>query len=390
MSEEKRLKVLFITAWYPTKEHPIEGIFVREHARAVRLYDDVVVLHCAGPDQGLSKLWRLELESDASLTQGIPTYRVWYRRSRLPKVSYLGYLLSSLWAFATVVKGGFRPNVIHGHIYQAGVPAVLIGRMFRIPVIISEHYSAFPRHLLSRRELLKARLAFTSADLVLPVSYALKNGIEHCGIRAKFEVVPNVVDVSLFHPPASRNSAHALKRILFVGLLDTTHIKGVPDLLQALARLREERNDWHLDIVGDGPARDEYERQVLELGLAGKVTFHGIKSKEDVAEFMRQADFFALPSLWDNLPCAAIEAVASGLPIVATCAGGIPEIVKDTEMGFLVPPGNVVELSKAMVRMIECLNEFDRCAIAEEARNRYGFESVGGLMHSIYAKYGGG
>jgi len=59
-----RLQVLFITAWYPTKEHPVWGVFVREHAKAVRLYDDVAVLHGAGVDPNLQRLWRVEQETD--------------------------------------------------------------------------------------------------------------------------------------------------------------------------------------------------------------------------------------------------------------------------------------------------------------------------------------
>jgi hypothetical protein len=83
----KRLKVLFITAWYPTREVPVQGVFGREHAKAVQLYDDVVVLHLAGSDPTLRTMWRIEQEANETLTEGIPTYRVWHRRFPVPKLS---------------------------------------------------------------------------------------------------------------------------------------------------------------------------------------------------------------------------------------------------------------------------------------------------------------
>ncbi|MCW5859972.1 MAG: hypothetical protein KIS63_16865, partial [Caldilineales bacterium] len=75
----KRLRVLFLSHWYPTAENPVAGVFVREHARAAALNDEVCVLHGAGPKQGMAGFWQMEEERDPALTAGIPTYRVWHR-----------------------------------------------------------------------------------------------------------------------------------------------------------------------------------------------------------------------------------------------------------------------------------------------------------------------
>jgi glycosyltransferase involved in cell wall biosynthesis len=136
--------------------------------------------------------------------------------------------------------------------------------------------------------------------------------------------------------------------------------------------------------VGDGAARAEYEQLVEDLELADKVTFHGLKSKGEVAELMRQADLFVLPSLWENLPCVLIEAIATGLPIVSTLVGGIPEMV-DEETGRLVPAGEVLKLSTAIAGMLESLHTFDRHVITQKAR-QYSPEVVGRLLDSIYRR----
>jgi glycosyltransferase involved in cell wall biosynthesis len=383
MTDDKRLKVVFITAWYPTREQRVGGVFVREHAKAVRLYDDVVVLHCAGSDPKLKGLWRLEEETDESLTEGIPTYRVWFRPLPIPKASYFIYLWSVFRVFRHITAHSFRPHIIHAHIYDAGVPAVLIGRLYHIPVVISEHYTGFPRRLLSQTSILKARFAFSWAKLVLPVSRALQGGIEGYGIHARFQVVPNVVDTSLFFPRTDKPSEDTQKRILFVGLLDSSHKKGVPYLLQALAQLRQERDDWHLDIVGDGPVRAEYEQLARKLGIAKKVTFHGLKSKQEVAEFMRHADLFVLPSVYETFSVVAAEALATGTPVLATRCGGPEEFVAEN-VGMIVPPGDSEALYKGLNYMLDHLECYSRSEISSYAAERFSPERIGKQLHTVY------
>jgi len=378
----ERLKVLFVTNWYPTREHPVEGVFVQEHAKAVQLYDDVKVLHCAGPDPSLKRLCRIEEETDLGFAEGIPTLRVWYRRIPIPKIWYSVYFWSIFKTFRHIISEGFRPDIIHAHVYEAGAPSVLIAKLYRIPAVVTEHFTGFPRKLIRGMHTWTAQFAFERADLVMPVSKSLQKAIEEYGINARFEVVPNVVDTKLFNPGPYPQLDNQLKRLLFVGMLGPSHKKGVPYLLTSLSMLRQLRDDWLLDIVGEGPAREEYERMAEDLGLHDKIVFHGLKTKQEISEFMRQADIFVLPSLWENLPCVLIEAMASGLPIVSTLVGGIPELIDDG-IGILIPPGDADKLLHAIVQMMESLNRFDRRAIAQTAI-QYSPESVGGMIHSIY------
>ena len=120
----------------------------------------------------------------------------------------------------------------------------------------------------------------------------------------------------------------------------------------------------------------------MAIGLDDKVVFHGLKTKGEVAEFMRNADLFVLPSPWENMPCVLIEAMASGLPIVSTLTGGIPEIVHEG-VGILVPPEDAARLSDALAQMLSSLHEFDRLTVAQNAL-AYSSESIGELIHSIY------
>jgi glycosyltransferase involved in cell wall biosynthesis len=380
----KPLKVLFITSGYPTKEEPSACVFIREHAKAVQIYNDVSVLHFVGPDKDLKRLWRMKVETDVSLTEGIPTYRVFYRQMPFLRFSY-NFILpwSLLKAFWRFCAENFHPDIIHAHFHSIGVLAVFLGSLFRFPVIITEHFSGFPRGALSFRQVLNAHVAFRSADVVLPVSNALKEAIESYGIHANFRVVPNAVNTRLFFPMCNCSKKNDLKRLLFVGGL--VSVKGLYYLIDALSELKQKRSDWYLDIVGNGPARVDYERLVGNLGLSDKITFHGYKPKEVVAEFMRQADIFVLPSLWENLPCVAVEAMASGLPILSTRTGGIPEIV-DEERGILVPPKDTSALSEGLDYMMGHYTEYNPEDSARYARDRFSRETVGRILNDVYHK----
>ena len=414
MNGQKRLKVLFLHGECPPDVNPLAGIFVREHARAACLWNDIVVLY-AYPDPARDRrnLPRVsEVRED-----GIRTIRVryggivfsWWRKitrrknghvalseanSRtagykrllaIPRVAIadLIYYWSILWAFRRLVRQGWRPDVIHAHVYSAGVPAAILKRLYQIPVLVTEHSSAFPRHLLTGTERLKARFAMNRAEMVLPVSDYLRVHIESYGVKSEFRVVPNVVDTEVFYPVPQYNeeAAQGHKRLLFVGNLIA--VKGLPYLLEALGQIRQKRQDYGLDVVGDGASRSEYEELASRLGLDGIVRFHGAKPREQVAQFMRECAFLVQPSLQETFGVVYIEAMACGKPVIATSAGGPKEFV-DEDVGVLVPPEDTGALRDAIEYMLDNHQRYSCEKIARHARERFSYEAVGRMLDEVY------
>jgi glycosyltransferase involved in cell wall biosynthesis len=381
----ERLKVLFITPWYPTQESPVSGVFIQEHAKAVQLYDDIVVFHTQR-QAGLQKLWHIEPELDNSLSVRLPTYRLFHRQAKLPNLSFfleLGSLVSGL---RRLQGQGFRPDVIHAHTYTAGTVAVLLAKWLRVPAIVTEHSTEFPRKLVRGAGVWRARMAFSQAAIVLPVSMALQRAIEAYGIHAQFQIVPNVVDSTLFYSALPRANG-AMKRLLTVTMLDLSHKKGIPDLLNALARLQTQRTDWCLDIVGDGPARAGYERMVDDLNLTNRVKFQGAIPKSEVAQFMQQAHLFVLPSRFETFSVVTAEALAAGLPVLVTRCGG-PEEFVSAEVGMTVPVEDVAALQSALNTMLDALDEYVPARIVEYATVRFSPQVVGAILHDIYLQTG--
>lgn len=376
------IRVLFLTPWYPTPVDPSWGIFVREHARAAARHCEVEVLHSMGPAALPGPHWTLEQEHDPELTAGLTTYRTSSRGNASAAVAYATYIYGLFRAVLAIGQRGFRPDILHAHGYDPGYPAAWIGRVLRTPLVITEHYSAFPLGTLTRRQLRRARRAFGRAEKVLPVSLALETAIRRHGIDASFEVVPNAVDSSVFFPASADGDGEGLHRFLFVGRLDP--IKGLPTLLEAAAGLRSAPRGWRLDLVGDGPARAALQEQAAALSITDRVTFHGQQPKRVIAELMRSAASLVLPSQWENAPCVVIEAAACGLPVIATRVGGIPELV-DEEVGELVSPGSVPELRQALQRSLDGAVTYDRAAIARRGR-AFDLEAVGSRLHAIYRR----
>jgi glycosyltransferase involved in cell wall biosynthesis len=361
-------------------------VFVREHAKAVRdAGHRVVVLHLAGPRPKLDAgVWTMEEESDPSLSEGIAAHHVFHRRVGVRGASYPLYMWSAIRAYRRIRANGFRPDVIHAHVYGAGVPAATIAARSRVPLVVTEHYSGVAQRSLSRVEARKARYAYDHAARVLPVSHFLEEAIRSYGVNARCEVVPNVVDASLFFPPdPNSREAKTVSRLLFVGSLEPQQYKGFPTLLRALENLRGRRRDWQLDVIGDGPERSPYEAAAGALDLRESVTFHGSQPKAVVAKMMRAADLLVLPSRVETFGTAIAEGLASGLPVVATTAGAIPELV-DQGGGKLVPPDDPVALATALDETLHELGAFDRRAIADAARARYGVAAVGSQLSRIY------
>ena len=125
--------------------------------------------------------------------------------------------------------------MVHAHVYSAGLPALLLGRLSRAPVVVTEHYTGFQRGVVTGYERLLARVAFERADLVAPVSEELAGHLREIAPRARMRVMPNVVDTEAFTPSPRETRRRDGARLLTVGAL--AEKKGHAYLLDALAQL---------------------------------------------------------------------------------------------------------------------------------------------------------
>lgn len=364
------MRILVTSDWYPDDAEDPAGSFVRNQALAVAKRHEVAVLHLASP-VGRRARPRLTEEQDGSL----PTMRV--QRPAGPPLT-AGNLAATAGALRRLRARGFEPDLIHAHEVGAAFAAVRAGGLRHRPVVVSVHFSGFALgkvHGISAR---LARTAFARADVVCPVSHSLRQRMEQAGWPGRFRVVPNVVDVDRFVPG---DPAVGVPRIAVVAAL--TPVKGIEQLVEAAGVLARDGTSFCIDLVGDGELRNALSRRIRELGLLDRVVLHGRLPPDEVAAIMRRASFAVVPSVWETFSVVLSEAMACGLPVVATAVGALPERV-DERNGILVEPGDPACLADGIARMLRHHRSYDRASIAAAVRDQLSPEAVATAWDAIY------
>jgi glycosyltransferase involved in cell wall biosynthesis len=198
-----------------------------------------------------------------------------------------------------------------------------------------------------------------AAARVLVLSESWRRFVAEIAPRAETAVVPNYVDV----PDGAALRARPAREILFLGLIGER--KGVFDLLPAFAAARAANGALELTIGGNGAigrARSEAQR----LGVADHVDLRGWVGAQEREALLTRADIFALPSRNEGLPMSVLEAMARGLPVIATPVGGVPELIEDGVNGLLVPPADPDALARAILKLAD--DQEGRAALGRAAR----------------------
>jgi len=258
-----------------------------------------------------------------------------------------------------------RPHILHTHTAKAGaigrIAALLAGRR-RPPIVVHTFHGHVLRGYFGRfrtgvfRWL--ERLLAPIADALIAVSPEVRDDLVALGVApaSKFAVIRLGIrlDDRVAAGYAAREDTRRVMGIadgrFVVGWIGRmTGVKRADDVLRAFKLLREGEVDACLCMVGDGPDRARVEALADELGVVRDCLFPGYQ--EQVGPFFAAFDVFVLPSGNEGTPVTAIEALASGRPVVATRVGGVPDVVRDGEDGFLVEPGAVEELAERLARL---------------------------------------
>ncbi len=197
------------------------------------------------------------------------------------------------------------------------------------------------------------------ADRVLAPSRQTAREIERDYRISGVAVLPNVTGAGRLPSEEPRdNRAKVPGRLLFVGRLRVR--KGVEVLLHALRDLARNHPEVQLRIVGDGEHRSRLEALAGDLGLGERVEFRGACPPSEIPRWMGTAQALVVPSIYEGMPLVILEAMAAGLPVVASRVSGIPEVVGHGETGWLVPPEDVRALAEALTEVLEDPREAHR------------------------------
>ena len=294
---------------------------------------------------------------------------------RCPPHELLSFAVASLPAALKSVKRN-RPDAVLAFFgFPCGPAAWAVRKRFAIPYVLSLRNADVPRPELSESRLFQApmkwlvRRLWRRADGLVSVSAGLRDEVLKLEPDLDVRVIPNGVDTQRFRPseePKRREWSirHPL-RILYVGRLRS--FKGLQDLMDALPMVQR-AVPVRVDLVGDGPYKEKLEDQLQKLALQNVVRFRGRLPRDEMPQVYREADLLVLPSYAEGMPNAILEALASGLPVVATNIEGSRELVRSGVEGELIPTHSPEALARAIMALASNPEKLSRCGAAARQR----------------------
>ncbi len=362
------MRILYVSTLYPNRCEPTRATYSRSLVEAFRTIGhevEVIAPLICVPGERL-----LRGGGMPPLREEIGGVTVWhppfYRTPGCLIHWHHHYYRLSVRSCFRRVTASFRPDhVIAGFAYPDGTAVGALCLEAGLPYSVQVRGSDFH---VRRRQPRFAPILFDTlarAPLIVCSGQSLAQAMADAGVEAaKIVSYRNGVDQARFHPPDTP-PAHAPRTALFVGNL--YEVKGVDRLVPAWQRLRDTHPDreWRLDIVGHGPMRTDLEREIAAADLQDTITLSGPLPHDAVAQRLRDAHCLILPSRSEGMPNVVVEALASGLPVVATRVGEVPLLLDDGINGAIVEPDAddlVGDLAHALSRVLD--QPWDRQAIA--------------------------
>jgi glycosyltransferase involved in cell wall biosynthesis len=320
---------------------------------------------------------------DEGLPKGLPNFDIkcgfYVHRIAWPKIRIVGVLIFWLKIFFEIRI--INPDIVQVQSLGIGIPAWLSRKILKIPFIIwgrgGDVYQ--PSYYIR----MTSGLILRDADAIIALTEDMRIKLKEISSREIF-VVPNGIDLDQFNNMFSNVlKEEDFKKIICVGRFHP--IKGHQYLIKAMKRVHDEIADAVLILIGDGEERERLEALSIKLDIQKSVQFTGEVPHEQIHSHMHQADIFVLPSISEGFPSVILEAMACGLPIVASRVGGIPDIITNDTNGYLVEVKDSNDLANKMIILLQ--DDVLRKKISDNNRllvKKYSWENVIFELEKIY------
>lgn len=348
---------------FPSETSPISGIFIKEQLKEIKKLCSVSAVISPVPWLYSRKGKRKEEE-----WEGIKVYRPGF--FMLPKLTiYLNgfFYFISVYLFLRRMKGLINFDLVHVHFaYPAGFAGALLGKILKKRIILTVRgtdINYFTENTILR---ILIKYSLNNVDGIIAVSESLKKKVVSLGIgENKISVIPNGVDLSHFKPIPKEIARKQVglsnndKIILYVGAFE--EVKGLSYLVSAFKQVCNDAdkigpndiNNLKLVLIGEGSLYNKIYNMILDYGIEKSVLLKKYISHKEIPLWMNSCDVLCLTSLNEGRPNVLYEAVACGVPVVATNVGGVSEIIISNELGELVLPKSVNDIKDALIRVLK-------------------------------------
>ncbi len=369
-----------------TDKEPLAGIFQFQQANALRLAGIKVGILSVGYIGRRYTLIRYKYEK-YQIINGIPVYRK-YKKSSIfslksnnsRKIMASYKMLKDLYHQYEEKYG--KPDLIHAHnLLPAGIISSEISRCVGVPVIVTEHSSAYGRGLVSNELYSIARSKIHSINALTCVGESLKGTLEK-KFNVNFEILPNLVEPIFLTAEFNKKSNEKFK---FINVASLDGNKNQQLIIKAFAENYCGKNA-ELLIVGEGPNLSSLKNLASKLNVVKQVKFLGKMSREEVCNEMIMANCFLMSSNYETFGVVIIEALSCGIPVISTRCGEAVNLINSNN-GMLVDVGNVEQMGKAMKYVEENFSKYSSKILRSEMKCRYSSDIFAKRAIELYKRY---
>jgi len=370
------LKVLFISSWFPNKLEPTNGNFVQRHAEAAALYNEVEILHTIG-DFNQKEIFVF----DEKIINGLKTLIIYYKNSKNPLRNFIRRMKAYKMGFAKMQK----PDLVHANVLHNNILfAVYLKKKFKIPFVITEHWTAYQENASDAHGALWrffAKFIANQSSAVLPVSQNLKKGLLALGVKQPINVISNVINTEVF-----KLNVNEQKNSIFTFLHVSSLVerKNPDKIIRTAKRLHDKGYQFQLSIGGNDPKN--IQTQINELSASSYISTFGLLTLEGVAKKMQESHALVLFSENETQGCVLVEANACGIPVISSNVGGVPEFVNE-KSGILVKKDDEEDLYRAMEDVLLQKVKFESAEnLHNEIKEKYSPKIIGDSFSKVYQK----
>ena len=373
------MRVLIVARGYPTKKYKMNGIFEFDQAKAlVEAGIDVVY---AAVDVRSIRRWR-KWGYESFVKEGVQIESINVPCGRIPK-----NILNKISEFSLnrlykrIVSKHGKPDIIHSHFIGMGYITAKLFKNSDIPLVHTEHYSGMNQAELSEHYKYLGSNTYINMDKVISVSTYLSENL-----RNKFKIesveIPNIVDTSNFqYKPLNKSN----NEFVFISVGSLTTNKRMDLLIKSFQDAFKDNKEVKLYIYGEGPERKKLETLIDNFGLTKQVFLMGLVDRKAIANKMQESHCFVLVSRLETFGVAYIEAMAAGLPVIATKCGGPEDFINESN-GIIIEIDNQEKLTQALLIMYNDAKKYDNEKISKETIKKFDSCNIAKLLIKEYDK----
>lgn len=376
------MHILILPSWYVSSYNALSGIFFKEQAEALAKHGHhvgVIAIQGVGIRQVIDQK-KLDLSNSYFVENGVHTYRKQYLDTKLNDVIKKMKMASFIGMFEKYVKDQGLPDIIHIHSFMVGEYALYVKEKYNVPFVVTEHLSGFAREEMSFEDLDRAKSVFEKSSYNIAVSQQFKDLLKD-KFSLEFHYIPNIVNVDFFNV-----QEFILKETYaFIHIANLDKNKNQTMLIRAFNYAFKDKPDIKLTIAGDGVEYNSLDKLIKELKMEKQISLYGRASREEVRTLLQNSDAFVLSSKYETFGVVIIEAMACGLPVLATKCGG-PESIIDSDKVGLLSEIDEERFSEKLLEMYHKRNDFDSSLIRKHVESNFSEEAVSVKLKEVYEK----